>query len=159
MCHSFQNVRGNTVRHTPEKYLQLRGYIDKDATADEHYKFYRDGIYDASLEIDAMLKYGSGVVADRYWLTTSYTYHQVMGVSVPKDDFQIIVMPSLTVILSLNHEVQIVRMLHRGLSIGDRRMLDKQQEIATAFHRNALEFGMTFVVIDTQRFTPEACAV
>lgn len=141
----------------PKKYLQLRMTVDKDASADEHYRFYRDGIYDASDEIDTLLKNGSSVVSDRYWLTT-YTYHQVMGVLVSVDDFRGIVKPTLTIILSLSHNVQITRMLRRGMSIGDRRLLDKQRMIAATFYQNALEFDIPFVVVDTQRFSPEACA-
>lgn len=77
-----------------------------------------------------------------------------MGVAVSKDDFVSVIQPDLTVILALNHEVQIERMLHRGMSVGDRRVLDKQREIAKAFYQNALEFNIPFVVVDTQRFSP-----
>ena len=48
----------------------------RDATKGD-YHFYRDGIYDASNEIQSILKEGGKVVSDRYWLST-YTYHQVM---------------------------------------------------------------------------------
>lgn len=141
----------------PKKYLRTRTSVDKDAPANEHYRFYRDGIYDASEEIAAMLRNGDSVVSDRYWLTT-YTYHEVMGVLMPKDDFCSIVIPTLTVILSLNHGVQANRMLHRGLSMGDRRMLDAQRELTALFYKNVLEFNLPFLVLDTQRFLPEACA-
>lgn len=141
----------------PKKYLAVREGVDKNAPAEEHYQFYRDGIYDASDEIHALIQNGHNVVSDRYWLTT-YVYHQVMGVPVSKNDFVSVIQPNLTVILSLNHNVQVKRMLHRGMSEGDRRMLDKQQEITNAFFRNVLEFGISFVVIDTQRFSPDQCA-
>lgn len=140
----------------PSKYLKLRTCVDKNAPADEHYRFYRDGIYDASDEIAILLKNGGSVVCDRYWLTT-YTYHQVMNVPVSRTDFKSIIAPTLTVVLTLNHEIQIERMLHRGMSVGDRRMLDKQRDIATAFYQNVLEFNLPFVLIDTQRFSPENC--
>ena len=39
----------------PKKYMELRTRVDKDAPADEHYRFYRDGVYDASQEIDTHL--------------------------------------------------------------------------------------------------------
>ena len=140
----------------PKKYSKLREQVDKNASPDEHYRFYRDSVLEASEEIEILLKDNDKVVCDRYWLTT-YTYHQVMGVKVSKDDFQSIAVPTLTVILALNHDVQIGRMLRRGMSVGDRRVLDKQQEIATAFCQNAVEFNIPFVLIDTQRFSPEAC--
>lgn len=149
----------NATRYAtpPKKYLMFRERVDKDASADEHYKFYRDGIYDASDDIQSILTAGGNVVSDRYWLST-YTYHQVMGVDVSVDDFRSVVAPTLTVILSLNKNIQIGRMLHRGMSAGDRRMLAQQEELAVAFYRNATEFNLPFIVIDTQKFSPDACA-
>lgn len=141
----------------PKKYLALREGVDKDASPEEHYRFYRDGIYDASCEIEMILTDGGKIVADRYWLTT-YTYHQVMGVQIATDDFRSVIMPTLTVILSLGKDTQIRRMLHRGMSIGDRKMLDKQKGLALAFYQNALEFEIPFIMIDTRRFLPKACA-
>lgn len=140
----------------PKKYLTFRERVDKDAPPEEHYRFYRDGICDASDEISAILKEGGKVVSDRYWLST-YTYHQVMGAEVSRDDFKSVVIPTLTIILSLNKDAQIGRMLCRGMSAGDRRMLDQQQELSMAFYRNVLEFNIPFMVIDTQKFSPEAC--
>lgn len=69
-----------------------------------------------------------------------------------------IAQPDLTVILTLNHDVQIERMLRRGMSVGDRRVLDKQQEIARAFYQITLELGIPFIVVDTQHFSPDRCA-
>lgn len=140
----------------PKKYLQMRERVDKNSSAEEHYRFYRDGIYDASDEIDAMIQSGGKVVSDRYWLTT-YVYHRVMGISVSKNDFVSVVQPDLTVILALNHDVQMERMLHRGMSVGDRRVLDKQREITKLFYQVVLELGIPFVVVDTQRFSPDRC--
>ena len=158
LCAVLAERLGATAYATPPKrYLQMRERVDKNASAEEHYRFYRDGIYDASDEISVILQRGGKVVSDRYWLTT-YTYHKVMGVSVPKDDFASIVQPDLTVILALNHDVQIERMLHRGMSVGDRRVLDKQREITEAFYQVVLEFSIPFVVVDTQRFSPDKCA-
>lgn len=88
----------------PKKYFQMKKRVDKNAPAEEHYRFYRDAIYSAHDEIIALLQNGGKVVCDRYWLTT-YTYHQVMGVDVSKDDFASVIQPDLTVILALNHEM------------------------------------------------------
>ncbi|KKQ21261.1 MAG: hypothetical protein US33_C0006G0011 [Parcubacteria group bacterium GW2011_GWC1_36_9] len=151
-----EKLKATPYATPPKKYMKLRTQIDKDASADEHYRFYRDGVYDASQEIDKLLKNNGRVVCDRYWLTT-YTYHQVMGVKVSKDDFQSVIVPTLTIILALDHEVQIDRILRRGASVGDHRVFYKQKEIATAFLQNALEFNIPFVLLDTQRFSPEAC--
>lgn len=141
----------------PKKYLHMREKVDKNASVEEHYRFYRDGIYDASDEINVMLQNGDKIISDRYWLTT-YVYHHVMGMSVSKNDFSSVVQPDLTVILALNHDVQMERMLHRGMSIGDRRVLDKQREITKVFYQFALEIGIPFVVINTQHFSPDKCA-
>ena len=141
----------------PKKYLQARDVVDKSASPEEHYRFYRDGIYDASEEITSLLKGGNRVISDRYWLTT-YTYHRVMGVGVSKDDFASIVQPTLTVILSLNYETQIEGITRRGVSAGDRRVMDRQREITNAFYQNVLELNIPFVVVSTQYFSPDECA-
>lgn len=158
LCAILAEKLGATPYSTPpKKYLAFREQVDKNAPPEEHYRFYRDGIYDASNEINAILASNGKVVSDRYWLST-YTYHQIMGVQVSIDDFHSIVMPTMTVILSLSNDVQIGRILHRGMTAGDRRVLDKQQEIAMAFYQNVLKNDIPFLMIDTQRFTPEACA-
>lgn len=158
LCTILAERLGATAYATPpKKYLRLREEMDKNAPADEHYRFYRDGIYDASDEIRTIIKNGGKVVSDRYWLST-YTYHQVMNVAVSKDDFVSVIQPTITVILALNPETQIERILHRGMSVGDRRVLDKQREIAIAFYQNALELNIPFIITDTQRFSPTRCA-
>ena len=158
LCNILTKCLGAISYSTPpKKYLKLRSEVDKDTTINESYKFYRDGIYDASNEIEALLNSGNTVVCDRYWLST-YSSHQVMGVSVSMLDFQSIVFPTLTVILSVNHQVQVERMIKRGMSVNDRRLLNKQRDIATAFYNNALELNMPFILIDTQHFLPEECA-
>ena len=141
----------------PKKYQELRTSIDRNVSAEEHYRFYLNGNYDASKEIAELLKKGEKVVCDRYWLST-YTYHQIMGVPVSRSDFQSIIFPTLTVLLAVKHEVQIARMFHRGMSVGDIRALEKQREIADMYYRNVLEFNIPFLFLDTQRFSPEACA-
>lgn len=157
LCGVLAERLGATSYSTPpKKYLELRTGVDRHSTPEESYRFYRDGIYDASDEISILLRNDGKVVCDRYWLST-YSCHQVMGVSVSKSDFQSIVFPTLTVLLALNHQVQFGRMLHRGMSVGDRRLLDKQRDITSAFCRNALEFNVPFLLIDTQRFSPAVC--
>ncbi len=159
LCRVLAERLGATAYATPpKKYLQTREQIDSDASADDHYKFYRDGIYDAHDEIVNLLQNNNKVVIDRYWLST-YTYHQVMGVTgSSKNDFASITQPNLTVILALNYKVQIERMLHRGMSAGDIRLFNKQREISKAFYQNALDFEIPFIVIDVQYFSPSQCA-
>jgi thymidylate kinase len=105
LCAVLAERLGAKVYTTPpKKYLQMRERVDKSASPEEHYRFYRDGIYDSHDEIVALLRNGGKVISDRYWLTT-YTYHQVMGVAVSRDDFASVIQPNLTVILTLNYKV------------------------------------------------------
>ncbi len=158
LCPILAELLGATVYATPpKKYLKKRGEVDKNASDEEHYRFYRDGIYDASDEIRRILKGGDRIVSDRYWLST-YTYHQVMGVAVSKNDFAHVVQPDLTVILTLDYETRMARMSNRGLSAGDHRLLGKQRELAEAFLRNVAELNIPFVVVDTGCFSPTECA-
>lgn len=152
-----ERLKATAYSTPPKKYLQMRERIDMIASSEEHYRFYRDGIYDASKEIDVMLKNGQRVVSDRYWLTT-YTYHQVMGVAVSWDDFVTVVQPTLTVILALDYGLQVERLLRRGMSAGDRRVFDRQREIAKTFCRNVLELNIPFIIIDTRLHIPNKCA-
>jgi len=80
-----------------------------------------------------------------------------MGVDVSVDDFKNVVQPDLTVILTLSHAVQMERLKKRGMTIGDERAIHMQQEVATAFYNNALEFNIAFITIDT-KFSPCSCA-
>ena len=158
LCEVLAKKLGALAYTAPTKrYLQFTKRIDTGIPLDECYRFYRDGVYAASDEIRVRLQNGEKIVCDRYWLTT-YTYYQTMGVSVQKDDFKSVTSPILTVILALNHDVQIKRMASRGISDWDRRVLEKQREITAGFFLNALEFALPFVLLDTQRFSPEACA-
>jgi len=158
LCAILAKKLGATSYSTPpKKYLSFRERVDNNASPEEHYKFYRNGIYDASKEIEAIIANKGKVVSDRYWLST-YTYHQVMGAQVSMNDFSQIILPTITVILTINENIQIDRILARGMTAGDKRMLDQQKELATAFYQNVLKNGIPFLMIDTQRFTPEACA-
>ena len=152
-----QKIGAVSYSTPPARYLADRHRVDKLSSPEDHYAFYRDGIYDASEEINKFLQEGKSVVCDRYWLTT-YTYHRIMGgVQVSADDFNSVVQPDLTIILALSHSVQIERMSQRGMSAGDHRMFEKQREIASAFYKDALELNIPFVVIDT-RISKEGCA-
>lgn len=152
-----QRLGGVQYTTPPKKYLAVREKVDRDASPEEHYKFYKDAIDDATNEMRLLLKAGKNVVADRYWLST-YTYHQVMGVAVSRDDFKDVLQPTLTVILALNPDTQIGRLIKRGMSVGDKRMLDQQKELGAAFYRNVLDFEMPFLAIDTNAFLPDKCA-
>jgi thymidylate kinase len=140
----------------PPKYRKSRTWVDQYATPDEHYRFYLAGTHDASKEIAVLLRDSNRVVCDRYWLST-YTYHQVMGVRVSVSDFRRIVVPTFTILLATDHQTQMERMLHRGMSVGDLRVLDKQRDIVVAYHRNLTRFRVPFFHLDNRDLSPESC--
>lgn len=140
----------------PKKYLQFREKVDKDSSPEDHYRFYKESIYDASDEIKVMLKNNKTVISDRYWLST-YVYHEVMGAKVTKEDFASIQIPDLTVILSIHQDTQIGRLLHRGMSAGDKRVLHQQKELGLSFYKNAFEFNIPFLILNTGFLSTEEC--
>jgi dTMP kinase len=131
----------------PECYRGVREKVDRDASAEVHYAFYLDAVHEASREISLMLKDGENVVCDRYWATT-YIYHKAMGLNISLEDFRGIVQPDFTVLLSVNSDVQIVRLLQRGMSAGDRRMLEKQP-VLLDLYVDFLKRQKNFLHIDT----------
>jgi nicotinamide riboside kinase len=50
-CRKLGEKFGGVMYSTPpKKYLAERNNVDANASAEEHYRFYRDGVYDASKE-------------------------------------------------------------------------------------------------------------
>ena len=137
----------------PKSIYAKRDEIDAKASPFDHYRFYLDGVYTASKEIWDFLALGKDVVCDRYWLTT-YVYHIVMGVSVNIDDFSNITQPDLTVLLLVSSDIQAKRFLERGMSIGDRRMINHQSELSHEYKRAITKIEMSRLVINTDRICP-----
>ncbi|MCK5061923.1 hypothetical protein KAR28_05255 [Candidatus Parcubacteria bacterium] len=137
----------------PKNIISKRDEIDAKATPIDHYRFYLDGIYTASKEIWQFLASGKNVVCDRYWLTT-YVYHIVMGVSVNINDFLSITQPDLTVLLLVSNNIQAKRFLERGMSIGDRRMINRQLELAREYKRALTNFKIPQLTINTDYDCP-----
>jgi len=134
---------------TPPKNIILeRDKVDAKASPIDHYRFYLDGIYTASKEIWEILASGKNVICDRYWLTT-YVYHIVMGVSVNVDDFLNITHPDLTVVLLVSKDTQVKRFLKRGMSIGDKRMINFQSELAREYKRALSKLEIPQLIINT----------
>lgn len=157
LCEALAKKTDAVLYTAPTKrYLQQHTHIRANTPAEECYQHYRAGIYDASHEIKIQLQSGKRIVCDRYWLTT-YTYYRVLGVPVSRSDFKSIISPTLTVILALNYDIQMQRMLARGLSEWDCRMLNAQRELAVEFYKSALECNTPFIFIDTYHFSPAAC--
>jgi len=140
-------------RTPPKNIIARRDEIDAKATPIEHYRFYLDGIRTASREIWEVLASGKEVVCDRYWLST-YVYHVAMGVSVNTDDFTDIIRPDLTVLLLVSSDVQVKRFLERGMSIGDRRMSNRQLELAKEFKKAMAKFPIPQLIVNTDHHCP-----
>lgn len=139
---------------TPPKNIAAeRDVVDAMASPIDHYRFYLDGIYTASKEIWEILASGKNVICDRYWLTT-YVYHVVMGVSVNVEDFSAIARPDLTVLLLVSSDVQTKRFLDRGMSIGDRRMINHQLALAREYKLAISKFQIPQLIINTDHDCP-----
>ena len=149
------NTLGGVAYATPpKKYRQYSEKLHKDASADQHYAFYKDAVVDASEEIRSLVSEGKTVVCDRYWIST-LTYHQVMGVNAKMADFGEILQPDLTFLLVADPDTQIERMLVRGLDAGDKRMLDQQFELTTKLFQNLVLHAQPFIAVDTRSFSIE----
>ncbi len=145
---------GGTYYATPpSSFLAERERVDLSASPDDHYRFYLHGIHQASREIWALLASGKTVVGDRYWAST-YVYHEVMGAAVAERDFDHIVLPDLTVLLSVTSEEQALRFEQRGMSAGDRRMFNDQVQLARAFRKFFTIRPTRLVAIDTTYLAP-----
>lgn len=147
---------GEAYATPPQKYRKYREEVDRTSVPKEHYDFYKESILDASVEIASIVDQERHVICDRYWIST-ITYHEVMGVNVDLDDFKQITKPDLTILLVASPGEQIRRMVTRGMSAGDKRMLDKQQEICTRLFQNLVRSGTPFISIDTGRFSVDEC--
>jgi thymidylate kinase len=137
----------------PKNIIQKRDEMDGQASPIEHYRFYLGGIDTASKEIWDLLAAGNNVVCDRYWLTT-YVYHLVMGVSIDINDFSAITKPDLTVLLLVSNDIQAKRFLERGMSIGDRRMANRQHELAREYKKALSKFDIPQLIINTDYDSP-----
>jgi thymidylate kinase len=141
----------------PKGFILERDEVDAKASPIDHYRFYLNGIHAASKEIWEILASGKNVICDRYWLTT-YVYHTVMGVSVNVDDFSNITHPDLTVVLLVSKDIQTKRFLERGMSIGDKRMINLQSNLAREYKRALSKFKIPQLIINTDYDFPAEVA-
>ncbi len=112
---------------------------------------------EASSHISRLIQGGAHVVVDRYWLTTMI-YHEIIGVPVKRSDFDGILEPDLTILLSLDAETQTARMQKRGLTIRDIQMVGKHESIAVAYYRHILSHKIPFVALDGTALGPDDLA-
>lgn len=132
----------------------MREFVDRTAKAEDHYRFYQGSVMEASDEITLLIEAGKNVVCDRYWMST-YVYHKATGIDARASDFKSIIQPDLVILLTVEKEVQMRRMIQRGLSAGDRRYLDQQQKIADEYLDLLKIYTGKFFNIDTSHISPE----
>lgn len=135
----------------PKSFQSKKEQIDMFASNKEHYNFYLKAIKFASEEIK-LLNQNQLIIIDRYWLTT-YVYHKIMGVEVSINDFYDIIQPQITFLFTVNQKNQLERLNKRGMSAGDRRMLEKQQELQKLY-KNTIPLTNS-ATIDTNNISPE----
>jgi len=136
---------------TPAKSRAIeRQQVDATATAEEHYRYYLKDLFEVAAKISIDLAVGRIVVCDRFKLTTK-VYHRVMGVLVKDTDFAGLLSPDVIVYLTVDEDVQAKRFLIRGLSSGDRRMINKQTDLASGYEAALIEEKSTIIRIDTSR--------
>lgn len=137
----------------PEEYRNMRTLVDKEASAEAHYRFFLQGVCLASNELRDLQQRGMRVVVDRYWMTT-VAYHRAMGIDATLKDFGVILLPDFTVYLEVTPQVQQERLQRRGLTSGDLRTLQIQNRVREEYAL-LLEGCSNVLRIDTTKPTPE----
>ena len=138
----------------PDAFRKKRERIDTEAPPEEHYQFYLEGMRAASAEIRALLARDISIVCDRYWLST-YIYHRIMGLKVDIADFSDLVMPNLTILLLVGSATQANRFLQRGLSAGDRRMINVQRQLEREYIDTLAYLDIKSSSINTDHLTSQ----
>lgn len=153
VCPRLAKVLNAILYKTPPEHMRKeQDVINATATDIEHYRYFTRVIQSASAEISELAK-RTNVVIDRYWVTT-VVYHRVMGIQAELVDMGNIVMPDLTVYLTVSPEVQAKRMNGRGMSPGDKRM-DGRQHLLRQVYEEVLATQSGTIRIDTSNITPE----
>ena len=140
---------GAVFYQTPAKSKAIeRQRVDANATAEEHYRYYLKDLFEVAAEISAELAAGRIVVCDRFKLTTK-VYHRVMGVSVNDADFAGLLLPDVIVYLTVEKDIQAKRFLVRGLSAGDRRMINRQADLVSEYETSLRDEKCKIIRINT----------
>lgn len=140
----------------PPEYMKLRRDIDSNASDWERYRFYLAGVQAASLELVRLQAEGKTVVLDRYWMTT-VAYRRANGIPAIREHFGDIIEPDILVYLDVNPEVQLQRMVHRGLSVGDRRDASVMSAVRREYELLVVDVK-GLVRIDTSFLSPHEVA-
>ncbi|MES2315126.1 MAG: hypothetical protein V4486_00095 [Patescibacteria group bacterium] len=136
----------------PESMRGEQDKVNATATDEEHYSYFTRVVQTASREL-AVLATNRNVVVDRYWMTT-VVYHRVMGIPAKLADMGNIIIPDITVYLTVSPQVQAKRMDGRGMSPGDKRM-DGRQHLIRQIYDEVLSTVDKVIRVDTSNLTPD----
>lgn len=116
-----QNLRAKLYKTPRGEFAQVRDAIDRsNPTPLARFYFYLAGVIHASEEVSVILK-KSGVVCDRYFLTT-YCYHKALGVHALPSPLTIpMARPDFTFLVTCPEKIRNARLRRRGLSFNDRQ--------------------------------------
>ena len=137
----------------PEEFKKRREKIDEFGSPEEKFKFFLDGVRQASDEIWDMIASGQSVICDRYWMTT-LIYHKIIGVDVDEKVFDTLLAPDLTVLLLVSADEQMKRLVRRGFSINDRQMVGRQAQLSQEYKRLCASGKFPSKVINTDHLAP-----
>jgi thymidylate kinase len=149
-----EKIGGVPYATPPKRFRKDCNRVHRDADPEEHYRFFKEGLFEAEKEIGSLLEKGSSVVCDRYWLST-VIYHEILGAHVNREEFDSIVKPDLTFFLVADSDTQIKRMIERGMDHGDKAMELRQQHITDEYFKVLIETKSRFIAIDTRKFSVE----
>lgn len=153
-CSRLAKILGGVIYKTPPESMRAeQDVVNTSFTDEEHYEYFKRVILVASQELKQMVQQNPEVpiIVDRYWMTT-VVYHRVMGIEADLSDFGEILMPDVTVYLTVEPEVQNQRFGVRGKSPGDLRM-DGRMDKIRLFYNQVIESSEKVCVIDTSYIT------
>jgi dTMP kinase len=120
--------------------------------------FYLSTVFAASDQIRGLLRQGTAVVLDRYFLSTQ-AYAAFRGSKLRVDDIAAHLLPAtLTVFLDASLDVRRKRLAARGQSAADRETLVEEADVRLrAEHRARAQLPVVgrFLAIDTEVTSPE----
>ncbi len=153
-CPRLATALGAILYKTPPESMRTeQDKVNAEASDEDHYKYFVRVVQEASQELRDLTAHNV-IVVDRYWMTT-VVYHRVMGIPAKLEDFGNILMPDVTIYLSVSPEIQAKRMEGRGMSAGDRRMDGRQDMIRRIYDEVLASKRSTVLRINTSNLTPD----
>ncbi|MDP1833525.1 MAG: hypothetical protein Q8L11_01145 [Candidatus Moranbacteria bacterium] len=137
----------------PREFRETRKKIDKFSSPGEQYDFYTRGVKKASDDLRFLLRRHKHVIVDRYWITT-LVYHALKNVKVDPCDFDQILKPDFTLLLTVSYEEQQRRLKERGMSINDEEMHGRYHELLDTYKLFFYQLKENHEIIDTTNIEP-----